>query len=52
MIEKIDADICIGCGQCVKLCPLDTLRMNDNDKAWIAYPDDCMTCFICEIGCP
>lgn len=52
MIESINQEICIGCGQCVEACPLDTLRMNEDDKAFIAYPEDCMTCFICERVCP
>ncbi len=52
MIKTIAAEICIGCGKCVKICPLDTIRMNDSQKAFIAYPDDCMTCFMCERVCP
>ena len=52
MIKSIDPDTCIGCGACVRICPLDTLRMGENDKAYIAYPDDCMTCFLCERACP
>lgn len=52
MIEKIDPEICVGCGLCVRLCPLDTLRLGENEKAFIAYPEDCMTCFICERNCP
>lgn len=52
MIQTIDQEICIGCGQCIAICPLDTIRMNDDEKAFIAYPDDCMTCFLCERTCP
>lgn len=52
MIQSIDQTICIGCSQCMKICPLDTIRMNSDDKAYIAYPDDCMTCFMCERICP
>lgn len=52
MIKSIDQEICIGCGQCVTICPLDTIRLNDDEKAYIAYPDDCMTCFMCERTCP
>lgn len=53
MIQSIDPEKCTGCGVCVEVCPLDTLRINEaSGRAIIAYPDDCMTCFACEIGCP
>lgn len=51
MIKEIKKEKCIGCGRCVDRCPLDTLRMKDN-KAVIAYPDDCHSCYLCEIVCP
>ncbi|MDO4280612.1 MAG: ferredoxin family protein [Peptococcaceae bacterium] len=52
MITNIDKEKCIGCGLCVERCPLDTLRLGEDGKAFIAYPEDCMTCFICERHCP
>jgi NAD-dependent dihydropyrimidine dehydrogenase PreA subunit len=53
MIERIDETICTGCGLCVDACPLDTLRLNrGTGKAYVAYGDDCMTCYICEMRCP
>ena len=52
MIERIDAEKCIGCGSCANRCPLDAIRMNEEGKAYIAYSDDCMTCYICERYCP
>ena len=52
MIRSINEDLCIGCGSCVENCPLDTLRMNLDNKAYIAYPDDCHTCYLCEMACP
>jgi NAD-dependent dihydropyrimidine dehydrogenase PreA subunit len=55
MIELIDREKCTGCGICVDRCPLDTLRLeetSEGSKACIAYGDDCMTCFECEVECP
>lgn len=52
MITKIYEDKCIGCGICVDKCPLDTIRLNDQKKAYIAYPEECMTCYLCEMFCP
>ena len=28
------------------------LRLGEDGKAFIAYADDCMTCYICERLCP
>jgi NAD-dependent dihydropyrimidine dehydrogenase PreA subunit len=66
MVEKVDETKCIGCCLCVEICPMDVFRMKtDIDvlsrskqglvksrKACIAYPNDCMTCFTCELKCP
>jgi NAD-dependent dihydropyrimidine dehydrogenase PreA subunit len=51
MVKYINQEKCVGCGICVERCPLDTLRLDENRKAYIAYPDDCMTCFLCERNC-
>jgi NAD-dependent dihydropyrimidine dehydrogenase PreA subunit len=53
MIARIDHAKCNGCGICVNACPLDTLRMDERgEKAIIKYPEDCMTCYTCELRCP
>ena len=67
MIEKVDQERCTGCGLCVEICPMDVLRMKTDFniisqpekkkpspqfKAVIAYFEDCMTCFTCELSCP
>ena len=26
--------------------------MNDEGKAYIAYGDDCHSCYLCELACP
>lgn len=52
-IEKIDENLCIGCGICAESCPLDVIRMDKNSgKAVARYPEDCMLCLFCERDCP
>lgn len=52
-IERIDNNLCIGCGLCVNSCPMDVIRMDEkNKKAIIQYPEDCMLCLYCELDCP
>ena len=51
-IERIDYNLCTGCGICVNSCPMDVIRMDeDSEKAVIKYPDDCMLCLFCERDC-
>jgi ferredoxin len=40
----IDQSLCLGCGQCLPLCPLGAIRMGD--KASID-PDECAECGVC-----
>ena len=52
-IERIDPDLCTGCGICVDSCTMDVIRMDEkSQKAVIKYPDDCMVCNFCERDCP
>jgi NAD-dependent dihydropyrimidine dehydrogenase PreA subunit len=40
-------------GSCTEACPMDVLRMDEMmHKPVIRYPEDCMTCYNCEISCP
>jgi NAD-dependent dihydropyrimidine dehydrogenase PreA subunit len=49
----IDAGKCDGCGVCLHSCPTDVLRFDvATQKASVAYPDDCCTCFLCQDDCP
>jgi NAD-dependent dihydropyrimidine dehydrogenase PreA subunit len=53
MIDFIDESKCTGCGKCVENCPMDVFRLDaGKHKAIAAYPNDCQTCFCCEIDCP
>lgn len=50
-IENISG--CIGCGECVRSCPCDVIRINkDTGKAEIKYPADCQICHLCRMYCP
>ena len=52
-IEVIDRELCIGCGECVKSCTVDVIRMDEKEKkAVITYPRDCMLCELCTFFCP
>jgi NAD-dependent dihydropyrimidine dehydrogenase PreA subunit len=67
MIERLDQRKCTGCGTCVEVCPMDVFRLTTDvdiatlnrrglparkTHAYLAYPEDCMTCFTCELKCP
>ena len=52
-IEKIDHDLCNGCGSCEMFCPADVIRMdNESRKAIVKYPEDCILCLWCAVECP
>jgi NAD-dependent dihydropyrimidine dehydrogenase PreA subunit len=52
-IERIDPELCNGCGICVNSCTMDVIRMNEaSHKAVIRYPEECMSCAFCELDCP
>lgn len=42
-------DKCVGCGKCVRLCPLNNMRLVDKRPVWGASCAHCMSC-ICS--CP
>jgi len=52
-IERIDPELCNGCGICIDSCAVDVIRMDEEGKkAIIQYPEDCMSCALCDEDCP
>lgn len=50
-IRSIDRTKCTDCGKCYQICPMDVLQRVGR-TVYIAYPEDCMCCYLCEIDCP
>lgn len=46
----IDEEKCIGCGECVDVCPVDVLELQD-DKAVVVNEDECLECESCVETC-
>lgn len=46
--HTVDEKICIGCGLCVSVCPVEAISM-ENGKAKIDK-ELCISCGICEVG--
>jgi len=60
MTYKVEVyDTCVGCTQCVRICPTDVLEMasgsnrrTGGDMPLVARPEDCVGCKKCESVCP
>ncbi|MHA1752321.1 MAG: 4Fe-4S binding protein [Candidatus Helarchaeota archaeon] len=50
-VSQINQDICIGCGTCIERCPMDTISLNDDNKA-VVNESHCIGCGICARFCP
>ena len=49
MSINIDKNKCIGCGDCVDVCPVEALSI-ENEKAVVN--DECIDCGACVNTCP
>lgn len=51
-VERLDLNKCIGCRNCISVCPLDVFRFDETEmKSIIAYPDNCQNCGMCYMNC-
>ena len=56
MPPVINHELCVKCGLCAQICPLDVIKVEKtetNEKNIIVkYPDECWHCRACAIDCP
>jgi NAD-dependent dihydropyrimidine dehydrogenase PreA subunit len=52
MIELVSQERCITCQVCVAACPQNVFDKVSHQPPVIARPQDCQTCFLCELYCP
>ena len=51
-VVRIDLNKCIGCENCVNICPMDVFYFNQEArKSVIAYPENCQSCGQCYLNC-
>ena len=50
---QVDTARCTGCRHCADICFQDVWRFNEQEGYIEAkYPEDCASCYQCEIVCP
>ncbi|MCK4388956.1 MAG: 4Fe-4S binding protein [Desulfobacterales bacterium] len=49
-VPSVDKDKCIGCGECVEICPVEVWELQD-EKAEPVNADECMGCESCVEAC-
>ena len=51
-VVRVDLNKCIGCENCVGICPMDVFYFNtEAHKSVIAYPENCQSCGQCYLNC-
>ncbi len=46
----VDVDKCIGCGECVDVCPVEVYELTDG-KAVVVNEEECLGCESCVEVC-
>ena len=47
---EVDREKCVGCGECVDICPVDVYELQD-DKSVVANGEECLGCESCLEVC-
>eukprot|EP01106_Pelomyxa_sp_JSP_P013398 TRINITY_DN3984_c0_g1_i15.p1 TRINITY_DN3984_c0_g1~~TRINITY_DN3984_c0_g1_i15.p1 ORF type:complete len:288 (+),score=55.41 TRINITY_DN3984_c0_g1_i15:146-1009(+) len=54
-LVRVEARLCVGCGECVRVCPFSILELDGGHRPRATRPDtlrDCMRCGQCVAVCP
>ncbi|WP_051676015.1 4Fe-4S binding protein [Ureaplasma canigenitalium] len=49
-IAIVDRSLCISCGACESVCPVDAIHIDEDGKAWA--DEKCISCGACCLVCP
>lgn len=52
MAFGIEKDVCIACGACEGVCPVEAISLDDNDGKYTIDGTTCIDCGACEGVCP
>ena len=47
----INKDLCKGCRRCQEVCPGDLIKVGEDKKCFIKYPEECWGCTSCVKEC-
>jgi len=47
--SEVNADSCLACSECVEICPMDAISIEDNIA--VSDPDRCIGCGVCMPAC-
>jgi formate hydrogenlyase subunit 6/NADH:ubiquinone oxidoreductase subunit I len=50
-LPALDETRCVGCGDCVAVCPTGCLA-KAGPLPWLPRPADCISCTACVLVCP
>lgn len=50
MAAIVDIEKCTGCGECVEVCPVEVITL-ENEKA-VVDGENCIDCEACVTECP
>ena len=50
MAATVDVDKCTGCSECVEVCPVEAITL-ENEKA-VIDEENCTDCAVCVAECP